>query len=183
MGLRKIRRAMNYQRKNAIKRFRKERLINQLAQSGVHDFIIVLDHLKPVYNIGKIFRSADAFGACEVHLIGVDFFDPAPSMGSFKWVPAKFHLDFATCYGELIQKGYALFTMDPSEGESLSTINIPARSAFIFGHEEYGFSFNSNDFGCLQSLHIPQVGKVDSLNVSIAASIVMYEYVRQHKKT
>ena len=183
MTLRKIRRAVNYQRKNAIKRFRKERLINHLAKPGIHDFIIVLDHLKPLYNIGKIFRSADAFGAREVHLVGIDFFDPAPAMGSFKWVPAKFHQEFATCYKELIQNGYALFTMDPSGGDALATVGIPARSAFIFGHEEYGFSFNPDEYGGMQSVLIPQVGKVDSLNVSIAASIVMYEYLRQHKKS
>lgn len=183
MGLRKTRRAINFQRKNALKRFRKEKRVNQLSRPGIHEFIIVLDHLKPVFNIGKIFRSADAFGAHEVHLIGIDYFDPAPAMGSFKWVPAKFHQNFSTCHDELIQKGYALFTMDPTEGESMASITLPQRSAFIFGHEEFGFSFNTDEFDHIQSVHIPQVGKVESLNVSIAASIAMYEYVRRHNKT
>ena len=142
--------------------------------------MIVLDHLKPAFNIGKIIRSADAFGAQAVHLIGIDFFDPAPAMGSFKWVPVKFHRDFASCYGELGNRGFTFFTLEPESGQKLPAVSLPQRCAFVLGHEEFGLSFNKSDFGGIESLTVPQFGKVQSLNVSIAASIVMYEYVRQH---
>jgi tRNA G18 (ribose-2'-O)-methylase SpoU len=143
--------------------------------------VVVLDHLKPAFNIGKIIRSADAFGAREVHLVGIDFFDPAPAMGSFKWVPARFHANFAGCFKDLNQRGYTLFTLEPNIGENLPAVNFPERSAFVLGHEEFGLSFNTGDFDGIKSLSVPQFGKVQSLNVSIAASIVMYEYVRQHR--
>ena len=142
--------------------------------------MIVLDHLKPAFNIGKIIRSADAFGAQAVHLIGIDFFDPAPAMGSFKWVPAKFYSDFASCHGDLSSRGFTFFTLEPEKGEKLPAVSLPERCAFVLGHEEFGLSFNKSDFGGIESLTVPQFGKVQSLNVSIAASIVMYEYVRQH---
>jgi len=91
MGLREIRRRLQKERQSAIRRFRKQKRLNSMAAPGGHDFVVVLDHLKPAFNIGKIFRSADAFDAAEVHLIATPFFDPAPAKGSFKWVPAKFH--------------------------------------------------------------------------------------------
>ena len=49
----------------------------------------------------------------------------------------------------------------------------------MLGHEEFGFSFNRQDYPDLRSLAIPQTGSVQSLNVSVAASVVMYEYARQ----
>lgn len=180
MGLRQIRRRHQQQREAARQRFRKQKNANLLAKPGIHEFIIILDNLKPAYNIGKIFRSADAFGAREVHLIGIDFFDPSPSMGSFKWVPARFYQDFENCYQNVSSRGYTLFTLDPAEASSLPETPLPGKSAFILGHEEYGHSFNPSTYPGIRNLSIPQFGKVESLNVSIAASIVMYEYLRQH---
>ena len=151
-----------------------------MAAPGVHEFVVVLDGLKPGFNIGKIFRSADALGAFEVHVIGTDFFDPAPGKGSFKYVPARFHRDFGSCYSELVVREYSLYTLEPAAGDELPRIHLPKRSAFIFGNEEFGFSFSKKEFRKIKALRIPQFGKVESLNVSIAASIVMYEYIRQH---
>jgi tRNA G18 (ribose-2'-O)-methylase SpoU len=139
-----------------------------------------LDHLKPRFNIGKIFRSAEAFGAESVHLIGTDFFDPAPAMGSFKWVPARFFETFAQSYETLVEQDFVTFILDPRAPDLLPRTALPARCAFIFGHEEYGFSFEPDDYPELRRLSVPQLGKVQSLNVSIAASLAMYEYVRQH---
>ncbi len=180
MGLRQRRRRISEEHKLAIKRFRKQSRQNMLAQPGENEFVIVLDHLKPRYNIGKIFRSADAFGAREVHLVGINFFDPAPAMGSFKWVPAKFHEHINDCLPDLLNRQYHLYILDPSAPATLTGTTFPKRSAFIFGHEEYGFSFDPGDYVDLTAISIPQYGKVQSLNVSVAASLTMYEYVRQH---
>jgi tRNA G18 (ribose-2'-O)-methylase SpoU len=170
-------------RRLAIKRFKNQLRRNILASPGRHQFIIVLDHLKPRYNIGKIFRSADAFGAHEIHLVGIDFFDPAPAMGSFKWVPAKFFEDAHGCIMQLLERDYHIFLLDPLSGTCLTQAVFPPRSAFVFGHEEYGFSFDPNSYTEISRLTIPQYGKVQSLNVSVAASLTMYEYVRQKAAT
>ena len=180
MGPSKIRMMMKAERDLARRRFRRQRNKNRLAIPGVHSCIVVLDQLKPTYNIGKIFRSAEAFGAREVHLVGIEFFDPAPGMGAFKWVPARFHEAFDTCYRDLKSRNYHLYTLEPDDGQSLLKTQLPEKSAFIFGHEEFGISFEKNDYEDVGSLQIPQFGRSQSLNVSVAASIVMYEYVRQH---
>lgn len=183
MGPHKIRQMMKAERDMARRRFRQQRNKNRLASPGIHDCIIVLDHLKPTFNIGKIFRSAEAFGAREVHLVDIKFFDPAPGMGAFKWIPAVFHNTFLTCYSELVNSAYTPFILEPGKGESINSINLPKKSAFIFGHEEFGLSFEPDLYPDIHRLTIPQFGRSQSLNVSVAASIILYEYTRQHNCT
>ncbi len=180
MGPHKVRLMMKAERDMAQRRFRRQRNKNYLAKPGVHDCIIVLDRLKPSYNIGKIFRSAEAFGAKQIHLVNIEFFDPAPGMGAFKWVPAVFHNTFLACYTQLVNQGYTPFILEPGKGSSIIQSKLPAKSAFIFGHEEYGLSFEPDLYPKIQRLTIPQFGKSQSLNVSVAASIILYEYIRQH---
>lgn len=179
---RKMRNKRRETRYQAAKRYERHKRQNAVqATPGIFDFIIVLDNLKQGFNIGKIFRSADAFGAREVHVIGTDFFDPAPAMGSFKWVPALFFPTFADSYQNLLDRNYSLFMLEPGAGALLHRVDLPRRSAFVFGHEEFGFSFQKHDFKEIQGVTIEQKGRVQSLNVSVAASIVMYEYFRQQE--
>ncbi len=169
----------NRHERNALLRYEKERRKNILAKPGNHDFILVLDHLKPGFNVPKIFRSAEAFGAAAVHLINIGPFDPAPAKGSFRKVPAVFHENFATCYEQLAAGGYQFFRLTPDAEHDLCTCHFPPKAAFIFGHEEFGFSFDPAIYPAIRSLSIPQFGSVQSLNVSVASSIVAFEYVRQ----
>lgn len=171
-----------HRRKNATLRFQKEKWRNQTASPGTHDFILVLDHLKPGFNVAKIFRSAEAFGAREVHLIQVAPFDPAPAKGAFRKVPARFHDTFRDCHELLRKQGYTLFILQAGCNAMLHKTIVPQKSAFILGNEGLGISFNPHDFPDIQCLSIPQYGSMESLNVSIAASIVMYEYIRQQQQ-
>jgi tRNA G18 (ribose-2'-O)-methylase SpoU len=166
-------------RRQMLLRYNKELQRNLLAKPGAHDFVLVLDQLKAGFNIGKIFRSAEAFGAAAVHLVNIEPFNPSPAKGSFRKVPAIFHETFANCHADLVEQGYTFFLLNPEGATSLCTMELPCNSAFVLGHEEFGFSFDPKDYPDMKRLTIPQFGSVQSLNVSIAASVVMYEYVRQ----
>lgn len=166
-------------RTQALERYEKHRRRNLLAEPGVHEFAIILDRLKAGYNVPKIFRSAEIFGAHEIHLIGIGPFDPAPAKGGLKNVPARFHEQFDGCYQQLKERGYTFFTLEAGSDQMLWETQLPEKSAFIFGHEELGICFDKKDYPDIRTLAIPQFGKIESLNVSVAASIVMYEYVRQ----
>ncbi|MCW8945415.1 MAG: TrmH family RNA methyltransferase [Sedimenticola sp.] len=174
-----LRESKKASRNQAVLRYKKQRQRNLLAKPGPHQFIIVMDHLKAGFNVPKIFRSAEAFGAQEVQLIDIGLFDPAPGKGSFRKVPARFLDTFEQSHADLTARGYTLFTLEADQGESLYDAELPEKCAFIFGHEERGISFDPQDYPAIRRLTIPQFGQVESLNVSIAASIVMYEYVRQ----
>jgi tRNA G18 (ribose-2'-O)-methylase SpoU len=95
-------------------------------------------------------------------------------------VPACFCRDFAESYHKLKAEGYTIFVLAPAGGEGLAGRELPLKSAFVFGHEQFGISFDSDEYDAVRTLSILQCGQVESLNVSVAASIVMYEYVRQH---
>lgn len=166
--------------RNMLLRYQKERQKNVLAKPGEHQFVLILDHLKPGFNVPKIFRSAEAFGAAAVHLVNIGPFDPAPAKGSFRKVPAVFHQEFDSCYRQLDEEGYRLFRLAPDAEQSLCHCRLPLKSAFILGHEEFGCSFEPNQYPAIKSLSIPQYGSIQSLNVSVASAVVMYEYLRQY---
>lgn len=179
MTVRKSKALRRQQRERALQRYKSDRIRNQLSASpGCHDFVIVLNHLKASYNVPKIFRSAEVFGASEIHLIGVGPFDPAPAVGAFRRVPARFFEDVGQSHEDLTAREYALFVLEPSCKSSVFRHPLPSKSAFVFGHEEFGVDIDSSRYPNLSCLGIPQFGRTDSLNVSVAASIVMYEYVR-----
>lgn len=179
MVSRKCREELRRERQQGLKRYEKHRRRNVMATPGKHEFVLVLDHLKAGFNVPKIFRSAEAFSAHAIHLINIGPFDPAPAKGSFKKVPAFFHEDFDSCYKQLTEEGYTLFTLEPECGDTLHKVELPEKSAFILGHEEIGISFKREEYPDIRCMHIPQFGPMESLNVSVAASIVMYEYVRR----
>ncbi len=166
-------------RDKALKRYEKERIKNKLAVPGKHQFVLILDSLKAGFNVPKLFRSAEAFGAQEVHLINIGFFDPAAAKGSFRKVPAIFHENFDSCFEDLIQREYQIFALDLDTDHTLGEIEFPTKSAFILGNEERGISFDLAQYSQIKKIKIPQHGNVQSLNVSIAGSIVMYEYTRR----
>jgi tRNA G18 (ribose-2'-O)-methylase SpoU len=171
--------ANNKKLKQMERDFMKEKALNTLALPGVHELVVVLDNLKPDFNVGKIFRSSDAFGVKEIHLVGIPFFSPATAMGSFRHVPAKFFESFKPCYDLLKSQGYEIYIFEPTGGSNLSQTQFPKKAALVMGHEEFGISFDKKDFPEIKTITVAQFGKVQSLNVSIAASVAMYEYVRQ----
>jgi len=163
-------------------RYRKARQRNVMAQPGPNQFAFVLDNLKAGFNVPKIFRSTQAFGGAEVHLVNIGVFDPAPAKGAFRKVPARFHETVAQAIDDLQAKGYTLYAMTANAELSLPDTTLAQRSAFIIGHEETGLSFDPADFPGVRTLAIPLYGDMESLNASVAASIAMYEYTRQHGK-
>lgn len=165
--------------RSPLERYRKELQRNLLAKPGPHPFILVLDGLKAGFNVAKILRTAEVFGAHAVHLVNIGPFDPAPAKGALRKVPVQLFDCFADSFAVLQQAEYQCFLLRPVAEHRLSDIVLPAKSAFILGHEEFGASFELQNFPALESLTIPQTGETESLNVSVAAGIVMYEYRRQ----
>jgi tRNA G18 (ribose-2'-O)-methylase SpoU len=178
--VRKTKQQRRVERDQAMLRYTKQRQRNLLAKPGVHQFILVLDHMKAGFNVAKIFRSAEAFGAHEIQLVDIGPFDPAPGKGAFKKVPARFFDSFEQSYQDLTKRGYKVVKLDGGSKCLLTDFRIANKTAFVLGHEEWGHSFRQDDYPDIIPVAIPQFGQIESLNVSIAASIVMYEYVRQH---
>ena len=156
----------------------RELILNKLeAKEGPHELVLVLDHLKAGFNIGKIIRTAEVFGLKEVHIIGTRFFDPYPAKGAIKRVKLLFYPSIKESLKRLIQDDYEVFLMDMNSSHYLHEIALPNRCAFIFGNEEVGPSLEGVDTMSMHDVKIQQFGQTESLNVSIAASITAYAYV------
>ena len=161
------------------KTFERQRLLNKMmAKPGPFPYVIILDHLKVDFNIGKIIRSAEAFGAHTVDVVGTSFFDPHPAKGCMKRVPWLMTRNFQESYQRWHDQGYTFFAFDSEAEVGLHEVQFPEKSAFILGHEGFGFTFKKEHYPAIRYTKIPQLGMVESLNVSVAASIVMYEFAR-----
>lgn len=164
------------------KLFDRERILSKVAPEGPHSFVFVLDRLKSGYNIPKLFRSAQALGCRKVILIGVSDFDPAPARGGFKQTRSEFvEAPGLHELEKLSSEGYELFVLDPAGKENLFECQFPTKCAFILGHEEYGINPEILKHSRVRTLAIPHWGRVQSLNVSIAGTLVAYEYLKQHR--
>ncbi len=162
------------------KKYQQHIIQARLAPPGPHSFILVLDGLKPDFNVGKIFRTAHAMGVQEICLVGIPFFNPNPALGTLKATRTLEFPSMEPCLNMLRERGYTLYALDPKGEARLGFEKFPIKSAFLFGHEEFGLSFSLKHFGFVKTMVIPQFGVVESLNVSVAAGMVSFEYVRQH---
>lgn len=161
------------------KSFDRQRLLNRIeAKPGPFPYVLILDNLKVDFNIGKIIRSAEAFGAHNVDVIGTPFFDPMPAKGCMKRVPWRMCPTFVESYLHWKEQGYTFYAFDMDAPATLHETKLADKAAFIMGHEGFGLTFKTSDYPEINLIKIPQLGLVESLNVSVAASIVMYEYVR-----
>ncbi len=161
------------------KSFERQRLQNKLlSEAGAYPFVMILDHLKVDFNIGKIIRSAEAFGARAVDVVGTQFFDPMPAKGCMKRVPWTLTKTFFESYDRWSREGYAFYAFSADAPQTLHETTFPDKAAFVMGNEGSGLSFPKEHYPALNYIRIPQLGQVESLNVAVAASIVMYEFAR-----
>jgi tRNA G18 (ribose-2'-O)-methylase SpoU len=166
-------------RKHLRRKYEQEIILSRYQPPGPFPLVLVLDHLKAGFNVPKIIRTANAFGVREIHFIGIGAFDPGPAKGTLRHTKSLTFQTFAESHRELAGQGYSFYALEPRGTEVLGQVSFPEKTALIMGHEEYGLSFRPEEFPDVKLLRIPQFGLVDSLNVSIAASLACFEFIRQ----
>jgi 23S rRNA (guanosine2251-2'-O)-methyltransferase len=145
--------------------------------------VLVLDHIEDPQNLGAILRSADVFAA---DLVLAPRRRSAPlteaaakaSAGAAAYAPLAFVPNLAEAVRKLAKAGYWLYAADMG-GASLVEAELSARAVLVLGNEGAGVSRLLRE-ECDVALSIPMAGHVDSLNVSAAAAVLMYEYRRRY---
>jgi 23S rRNA (guanosine2251-2'-O)-methyltransferase len=145
--------------------------------------VIVLDHIEDPQNLGAILRSADVFAADLViapRKRSAPLTDAAvkASAGAAAYAPLALVPNLAEALRRLKKAGYWLYAADMG-GVSLAETELSARSSIVLGNEGAGVSRLLRE-ECDFTLSIPMAGHVDSLNVSAAAAVFMYEYRRRY---
>ncbi|MBR2734976.1 MAG: RNA methyltransferase [Clostridia bacterium] len=148
------------------------------------DKLVMLENIQNPSNLGSIFRTCDALGVKDVIISGdsCDIYNPKVlrgSMGAVFRLNIKICEDFRGFVSELVNRGYKIYAAVPSsDAETLGGDNIfSEKSAVIFGNEGNGITSETIDL-CTGKLTIPMTKNAESLNVAVAAGIVIWELIK-----
>jgi tRNA G18 (ribose-2'-O)-methylase SpoU len=143
--------------------------------------IIVLDNVRSLHNVGAVFRTSDAFLVEAVYLCGITAVPPhveihKTALGAENTVDWKYFKNTLDAVAELKRKGYLPVAVEQAEGSILLDKFRPENKklAIIFGNEVHGVNQEVID-QCDFCIEIPQFGTKHSLNVSVAAGILIWE--------
>ncbi|MEY5130910.1 MAG: hypothetical protein RL734_977 [Bacteroidota bacterium] len=145
---------------------------------------IVLENVHDPHNVSAVLRSCDAVGVIDVHLVyhsGQSFpeLGEKSSASARKWVLTHKHSSIDECYDYLRKEGKKILTTGMSnEARSLYTIDFTEPIAIVFGNEHAGVSEEAI-LKADGNMVIPQVGMIQSLNISVACAVTLYEAFRQ----
>jgi len=148
-------------------------------EDGREALVLVLDHIEDPQNFGALLRSADVF-SCDLvvapnrRAAPVSDATAKASAGAIAYVPLALVANLAEVLRRLTKAGFWCYAADMG-GEKLDKAELPARCAIVLGNEGSGVSRLLKD-ECDGALSIPMGGHVDSLNVSAAGAILLYEY-------
>ena len=144
------------------------------------EIIVVLDNIRSMHNIGSIFRSCDSMGNCSVFLCGICATPPSKeihktALGSTESVPWKYYKTTKEGVIELKKNNYEIIAVEQTnESISLNQFQTQAKKiALIFGNEVKGVNkdiINLSD----KCIEINQYGIKQSMNVSVAAGVVLW---------
>ena len=160
---------------------RYERLKQVLSKRQADLTVITEDVHKP-HNFSAIIRTCDAVGVFEVHAVNSQSEMPTYSpvaKGSDKWVHLQTHTDLKTAIAKLKQKNFTIYAAHLSDrAVDYREVDYTKPTAILMGAEKHGVSelaANSVDGHII----IPMLGMVESLNVSVAAAVILFEAQRQ----
>jgi 23S rRNA (guanosine2251-2'-O)-methyltransferase len=161
-----------------------EDLVNKtVAENG---FVIVLDNVSDVRNMGAIARSAYYFGASGLIIAGnfsgqVNEDTVKTSAGAILKLPMARTGSVLTAVAELQNKGFLVVAADVKGKKIPEEIDLTTPTAMIMGAEEKGLHYKVLE-SADETVRIDGTGDFDSLNVSVATGVLLYEVVRQRKR-
>jgi len=160
--------------------------ITRVINSRQHSLTVVMENIHDPHNVSAIFRTCDAVGIPKVSL--VYNFEAFPRIGkkssasAFKWVNKEKYKTVEECYADLRKEGYKIFASSLTENsKNLYELDLTQKVAIVVGNEHRGVSDVSAELADEVFL-IPQFGMVQSLNVSVATAVILYEAMRQRIK-
>ena len=169
-------------RRNVVDRYRYwtvEAIVADL-DTRRHPFHVAIENWRHDLNIGTVVRTANAFLAKEVHIVGRKRWNRRGAMVTDRYQHVRHHESAADLAGYLHETGVTLLGIDNLPGsQPIESIQLPRRCALLFGQEGPGLSDEARA-ACDGTFSIAQFGSTRSINASAAAAIAMHTWVRQH---
>jgi tRNA (guanosine-2'-O-)-methyltransferase len=167
---------------------RRHRRVSSVLARRQPDLTVVIEDIHDPHNASAMLRTCDGVGLQSVHLV---YNVETPPRASFarttsgsaaKWVEIDVHDSVATCYQTLRSKGFRILaTAVGPESQSIYDVDLTQPVALVFGNEMRGLSGEATALADA-SVAVPMMGMVQSLNVSVACAVCLYEAYRQRRK-
>jgi len=167
--------------------------IEQVAYKRQFDLSVLLENVHDAHNIGAVLRSCDAVGIREIFVLNNEpgltlkneklIIGKNTAAGARKWVDIHYFTDTSLCFNTIRQSYGQIFgTMLDEHAVSLYDLKLTESVVLAFGNEHDGLTKESFDL-LDGNFIIPQVGMVQSLNISVACAVSLYEAFRQRALT
>lgn len=159
--------------------------VDEFKQAEKIPVIAVLENIRSAYNVGSVFRTADAFLIEAIYITGYTCVPPhkeikKTALGAEDSVTWKHFSNADAAIDDLLAQGYEVWAVEQAEGSLLlQQVHIEPgdKIAVIFGNEVTGVE-QSTIARCKGCIEIPQFGMKHSLNISTAAGVVLWELIR-----
>lgn len=162
----------------------REAKIRRVLNRRQNGLVVVMENVQDPHNISAVMRTCDAVGVQDIFVLNHTIprhrkFAKSSSASALGWLTVKQFSDTAACMAavrQLCDKVYA--THLGVESRSLHELDLTERVALVFGNEREGVTEECLQY-CDGNFIIPQMGMVQSLNISVACAITLYEALRQ----
>jgi len=172
----------NGDRRNVVDRYRywtRAAIVADL-DTRRHDFHVAIENWQHDLNIGTVVRTANAFLAREVHIVGRRRWNRRGAMVTDRYQHVRHHPDVAALLGYARDNTLSIVAIDNLPGAvPLETTELPRRALLLFGQEGPGLSAEARDSVELVC-SIAQYGSTRSINAGVASGIAMHAWIRQH---
>ncbi len=160
--------------------------VDEFRKTGKLPLILVLDDIRSGLNVGSVFRTADAFAVEKIILCGITSRPPhreilKTALGSTESVAWEYSESAPEAVLGLTGEGYEVLAIEQTTDSIMLPDFLPSterKYAFVLGNEVEGVSAEVLQ-NCRGALEIPQYGTKHSLNVSVAAGIAVWDFVRK----
>lgn len=162
---------------------RREKLLNVLAKRQ-NSLTVVLENVFDPHNISAVMRTADSVGIQEIFILNTRIaphkrWGAKSSSSAAGWLTIRQFTDAVDCFSALRSSGYTILTTHLAENSvGLYELDLTRKLALVFGNEREGVSEEIRALADGNFI-IPQVGIIQSLNISVACAVTLYEAYRQ----
>ena len=169
-------------RRNVVDGYRYWRLDEIVADLDTrrHPFHVAIENFAHDFNIGSVVRTANAFNASGVHIVGRKRWNRRGAMVTDRYMHVRHHETADDLARWAVDEGLVLIGIDNLPGAvPLETFDLPERCVLLFGQEGEGLSEQARA-ACPSLLSIAQYGSTRSINAGAAAAIAMHAWIRRH---
>lgn len=168
-------------RRNVVDRYRywrREAIVADLDRTR-HPFHVAIENWQHDLNIGTVVRTANAFNAAAVHIVGRRRWNRRGAMVTDRYLHVVHHPEVTALVDWARDEGLPIVGIDILPGSiPIETAELPERVVLLFGQEGPGLSAEARD-ACESVLSISQFGSSRSLNAGVAAGIAMHAWIRR----